>query len=159
MLVRDSFRRTLFVSVVACVWIAGCQDYKWQWSFQSPDDMERLEETARQQHKLVFYYYKWYLDSDANRMHGDVLADNQVGALFSDTVNVLIDKAAGPDYERYLSKYGVTSPPACILVGPDGRYKVLNGYVPKDRFIELVTSAKADLMNGQPRTAPRKVLP
>jgi thiol:disulfide interchange protein len=159
MWVRDNFRRTLFVSVVACVWIAGCQDYKWQWSFQSPDDMQKLEEQARQQQKLVFIFYKWYLDSDANRMHGDVLADNQVGSLFSDSVNLLIDKAAGPNYERYLTKYGVTAPPACILIAPDGRYKVLTGYVPKERFIEMVKSARGELLDNEQRPAPSKVVP
>lgn len=159
MLVRNGLRRSLFVSVVAYVWIAGCQDYEWQWSFQSPDDMQKMEEQASQENRLVFIFYKWYLDSDANRMHGDVLADNEVGTLFKDSVNLLVDKAAGPDYERYLSKYGVTTPPACILVAPDGRYKVLAGYQPKERFIELVQSAKAELMEGQRRSAPSKVTP
>ena len=121
MLVRDSFKRTMFVSMVACVWMVGCQDYKWQWSFQSPEDLQKAEDGARQKNKMVFIFYKWYLDSDANRMHGDVLADNQIGSLFRDTENILIDRAAGPDYERYLTKYGVTTAPACILVAPDGR--------------------------------------
>lgn len=159
MLVRDSYKRMLFVSTVACVWMVGCQDYKWQWSFQSPGDMQKLEEQAQQQNKLVFIFYKWYMDSDANRMHGDVLADNQVGDLFADSVNLLVDRAAGPDYERYLTKYGVTTPPACILVAPDGRYKVLTGFIPKDRFIEQVKAAKAELMDNQRRAAPSKVQP
>jgi hypothetical protein len=159
MLVRNRLRRSLFVSVVACVWIAGCQDYNWQWSFQSPDDIQKAEELASQEKRLVFIFYKWYLDSDANRMHGDVLADNEVGALFGDSVNLLVDKAAGPDYERHLAKYGVTAPPACILVAPDGRYKVLTGYLPKERFVELVKSAKAELMSAERRSAPSKVAP
>lgn len=147
MLVRNSFRRSLFISAVACVWIVGCQDYKWQWTFQSPDDMQKLEMKARQEQKLVFIFYKWYLDSDANRMHGDVLADNEVGALFADSVNLLIDKAAGPDYERYLTRYGVTAPPACIFVAPNGRYKVLSGYIPKAEFIEHVRAIREELLN------------
>jgi len=159
MLAGDAFRRTVCVSVVACFWIAGCQDYRWQWNFQSPQDMQKLEEQAGEQQKLVFIFYKWYLDSDANRMHGDVLADNQVGALFADTVNLLVDKAAGPAYEQYLSKYGVTDPPAFILIAPDGRYKVLTGYIPKDRFIELVQSAKTELTQDQQRAAPSEVVP
>jgi thiol:disulfide interchange protein len=159
MLVRDSFRRTLFVSVVACVWIAGCQDYKWQWTFQSPEDMQKLEDQARQEQKLVFIFYKWYLDSDANRMHGDVLADNKVGAMFSDSVNLLIDKAAGPDYERYLARFGVTAPPACIFVAPDGRYKVLTGYIAKDEFIERVQAVHTEFMGGQQRSSALKLFP
>lgn len=160
MWVRDSFRRSIFVSVVACVWIAGCRDYNWQWSFQSPADMQKLETEAHDQQKLVFIFYKWYLDSDANRMHGDVLADNEVGALFADSVNLLIDKAAGPDYERYLTRYGVTAPPACVLVAPDGRYKVFTGYIPKDQFIPLVQAARKELMGEpQPRSALLKLLP
>ena len=44
-----------------------------------------------------------------------------------------------------MTRYGITTPPACALVSPDGRYKLFSGYIPKDRFIELVKSAKAEL--------------
>jgi hypothetical protein len=145
------------LAVVSC--LGGCQDYKWQWSFQSPEDINRIAEQARQQNKLVFVFYKFYLDSDANRMHNDVLADNQVGSLFSDTINLLIDKAAGPAYERFLTRYGVTAPPACILIAPDGRYKVFTGYIPKDRFIELIKDAKVELTELPRRPAPARPAP
>ncbi|MBI4578713.1 MAG: hypothetical protein HY718_03370 [Planctomycetes bacterium] len=138
---------------------AGCQDYKWQWSFESPEQLQKTEKQALDEGKMVLLFYKWYLDSDANRMHGEVLADNRVGALFADTLNIVIDKSAGPAYERYLAKYGVSSPPACILVAPDGRYKVFTGYIPAERFVELVKAAKAQLTEAPRRTAPSKVTP
>ncbi len=155
---RTAVRNLIFISLLPPL-LAGCADYKWQWNFQSPEQLRKTEETAAQQHKIVFIFYKWYLDSDANRMHGDVLADNQVGSLFTDTVNILVDKSAGPAYEQYVTKYGVNSAPACILVAPDGRYKVLRGYIPKDRFIEQIQRAKAELSEQPHRSAPTKIAP
>lgn len=129
---------------------AGCQDYRWQWSFNSPQDLTKLEDRAREQGRMVFIFYKFYLDSDSNRMHSDVLADSKVGPLFKDTVNVIVDKASGPDYERHMTKYGVTAPPACVLIAPDGRYKVLTGYIAKDQFIELIRAAQSELSQPAP---------
>jgi hypothetical protein len=143
------------LALLASVAVAGCEDYRWQWSFQSPDDLRLVEQRAREQHKVLFIFYKWYLDSDSNRMHGDVLADNEVGKLFKDTVNIIIDKASGPGYEHHLTRYGVHSPPAFIVVGPDGRYKVFSGYIPKERFIDLIANAKTNLAGSAPR-APAK---
>lgn len=155
---RSCIRNMIFLALVP-PFLAGCQDYKWQWSFDSTAQLERAEQQAQEQHKLVFIFYKWYLDSDANRMHGDVLADPRVSSLFSDTTNILIDKAAGPSYERHLTKYGVKAAPACILISPDGRYKVFKGYIPKDQFIEMVKDAKIQLLELQRRPAPSKVTP
>ena len=144
----------------ACVGLAalasGCQDYNWQWNFQSPDQIRALEQRAAEQRKLVFIFYKYSLN---DRMHADVLADNQVGALFQDTVNVMIDKfSAGPAYDQFMTRYGITTPPACALVSPDGRYKVFTGYISKDRFMELVKSAKAELKEPA-RPATGKAVP
>jgi len=111
----------------------GCQQYNWRY------DMERAEADAKQQNKELFIFYKYYLDNDSNRMLGsEVLSDPEIVALFQDTVNVLIDKAFGPQYEAYVARFGVGSYPASILVAPDGRYEVLKGFVPKQRFIDFV---------------------
>lgn len=133
--------------------LVGCQDYRWKY-FDSVQELRQFEQTARDQGKLLFIFYKWCLDSDANRMHGDVLADNEVGKLFLDTTNIVIDKFSGPEYEDYLKKFGVTDPPACILVAPDGRYKVFTGYIPKERFMELIKAAKQDLTEQSRRPPP-----
>lgn len=152
-------RNLVFVALLPPLLIAGCQDYRWQWDFASPERLQATEREALEQGKLVFIFYKWYLDTDSNRMHGDVLADPEVGKLFQDTVNIALDKSSGPAYEQYLSKYGVTTTPACILVGPDGRYKVFTGFVPKERFVDLVTAAKSDLLEQTRRPTPTKVIP
>jgi len=112
---------------------AGCQQYDWV------HDIDRAEAQAREQQKNMFIFYKYYLDPDSNRMlSSDVLSDPKVVSLFQNTVNMLIDKAYGPQFETYVSKYGVRSYPASILVAPDGQYEVLKGFVPKDRFIDFV---------------------
>ncbi len=154
-----SVRNLVATSMLSLLCLTGCQDYKWQWSFETADQLAKTEKQAQEQHKLVFIFYKSYLDSEANRMHGDVLSDNQVGALFNDSVNILLDKAAGPAYEQYLARYGVTAPPACVLLGPDGRYKVFKGYIAKDRFIDMVKDAKIELLEQTRRAAPSKVSP
>lgn len=135
----------------------GCQDYKWQWNFKSPEQLQDIEQKAFSQNRTVFIFYKSFFDSD--RMHSEVLGDSQVGALFNDTVNIIIDKSAGPAYERYLTKYGITAPPACVLASSDCRYKVFTGFIPKDRFVELVKAAKAELSEPPRRPPPSKVVP
>lgn len=117
--------------------VAGCSNYRWMNDFQAAEDY------ARQQHKHLFIFYKWWLSNDSNRMHGDVLSDPAVGMRLNDTVNLLLEKDSCPDYARYLSKYGVTMAPAFVIVAPDGSYQVRTGFVPKDRFIEFIESAKA----------------
>jgi hypothetical protein len=136
---------------------SGCQDYKWQWNYQSPEQLQAIEQKAFEQHKIVFIFYKSFFDSD--RMHSEVLADSRVGSLFNDTVNIIIDKSAGPAYERYLTKYGITAPPACVLASSDCRYKVFTGFIPKDRFVEMVKAAKAELSEPAHRPPPSKVAP
>ena len=142
---RSHVSRAIFVCLEILPLVAGCQDYRWQWSFQSPEQIQTLEQRSFDQHKLVFIFYKSFFDND--RMHADVLADNKVGALFQDTVNIIIDKSAGPAYERYLAKYGVQSPPAFVLAVSEERYKVLTGCIPKDEFIEMIQAAKAELLD------------
>ncbi len=125
----------LFVPVLLAT-LGGCRDYHWT------SDYQRAEEQAREQKKYLFVFYKWWLSSESNRMHGDVLADKAVGGLFRDTVNVLLERDSSPEFARYMSKYGVAAPPAFVIAAPDGSYQVRTGYIPKDRFIEFVQSAK-----------------
>lgn len=131
---------------------AGCQDYRWRWDYQ------KAEQQARQQNKYLFVFYKSWLSNESNRMHGEVLADPAVGALLADTVNLLLEKDSSPEYGNYLAKYGVTSPPAFVVVAPDGTYHAASGFIPKDRFIEFVKNAKAGRSPSgkRPATAPAK---
>lgn len=106
-------------------------------------DYRAAEQQARSQGKHLFIFYKWWMSNESNRMHGDVLTDAQVSAELRDTVNVLLEKDSSPDFAAYMSKYGVTAPPAFVIAAPDGTYQVRTGYIPKDRFIEFVRAAKA----------------
>ena len=112
----------------------GCQDYHWRW------DYEVAEREAREQGKFLFIFYKGPWDNASNRMHGDVLADNEVGSLFQDTINLFLQEVS-EEHGTYVKKYGVTRPPACVLVGPDGVPKVRTGYVPKQNFIKFAQQA------------------
>jgi hypothetical protein len=122
-----------FVAVSA---ITGCQHYHWSTDYQSAEDY------ARQQQKYLFIFYKWWLSDDSNRMHGDVISDPAVAAHLKGMVSVLLEKDSSPEYGRYMSKFGVTSAPAFVIVAPDGSYQVRTGFIPKDRFIEFIESAR-----------------
>lgn len=149
----EASRRTLNAALGGLVAIGlltatGCQDYKWQWDYQ------KAEQEAREQGKYLFVFYKWWLSDASNQMHGNVLPDPAVGALFQDTINLLLEKDSSPEYANYLSRYGVTSPPAFVLVAPDGTYYVASGFLPKERFIDFVKNAKEGRSRGSGRPAP-----
>ena len=120
----------------------GCQEYDWQWTFQSPDDIRVIEEQARAKDQHVFIFYKWLFDGPSSRMEWDVLSAPEIKSQFQDTVNVLIDKESGRPYVEYVGKYGVTSYPAVIIVAPDGTYEKQLGFVPKEQFLEFIAKAK-----------------
>lgn len=122
--------------LLACL-ASGCHDFHWT------SDYVQAEDRARAENRYLFIFYKWWLSDDSNRMHGEVIADPEVGSLFRDTVNVLLEKDSSPDYARYMTKYGVMSPPAFVLVAPDGNYYTRTGFIPKDRFMEFVGSVKS----------------
>src|SRR5690606_36339017 len=64
----------------------GCSDYRWRM------DYVEAESVARAENRHLFVFYKWWMSDDSNRMHGDVLADPEVGRLFQDIVNLLLEK-------------------------------------------------------------------
>lgn len=116
----------------------GCQDLRWS------SDPQQAEEQARQQHRYLFVFYKYWLDSDSGHMFSnDGLSSPRVTRLLQDTVNVLIDQDYGPSYRNYVSKYGVNSYPAVIVVAPDGTYQARTGYLSEDRLIEFLEAAKS----------------
>lgn len=115
----------------------GCMQYNWR------NDFEAAEQQARAEGRHLFVFYKWWPDSDSNRMLGDeVLSAPEVVSLFQDTINVMVDRDFGPQFVAYVGKYGVTTVPSSIIVAPDGTYQVQRGFVPRDRFIEFATRAK-----------------
>lgn len=124
----------------------GCADMKWRW------DYNQAEQQARQQGKHLFIFYKWWLSNESNRMHGEVMADPAVGSQLQDTINLLLEKDSSPEYANYMVKYGVTSPPAFVMVAPDGTYYVQSGFVPKDRFIDFIKNAKSGKAPGGKRS-------
>jgi hypothetical protein len=86
----------------------------------------------------------------------EVLRSPAVVRQFRNTVNVLIDRAYGPEYVRYMAtRYGVTSVPASVIVAPDGQYEARTGFIPKDRFLEFVAQARTLTGNrASPGAAP-----
>ena len=150
----ETFRKTRTavaggLAAVVLLSVCGCQDYKWRLG-----DYLKAEQEAAEKTHYLFVFYKWWLSDASNQMHGNVLPDAAVGALFQDTVNVLLEKDSSPEYANYMARYGVTSPPAFVLVAPDGTYYVASGFLPKERFIEFVQSAKSGRSAGSRRPAP-----
>lgn len=142
--------RILLPSVLALSLMVavGCQDYRWRWDYQTAEDQ------AREQGKDLFIFYKWWMSDDSNRMHGEVVASPEVGALLQDTVNLLLEKDSSTEYAQYMGKYGVSSTPAFVIVKPDGSYRVEIGYIPKDRFVEFIKKARAGSSASPPRSSP-----
>jgi len=129
----------------------GCQSYNWRSELAA---YKAAEQQAREEGKFLFIFYKWWLDSSSNRMLGnEVLTDPEVVALFQDTINLVVEKDFGPEYEKYMAKYGISDTPACVIVAPDGKFKVRTGFTPKDRFIEFAKRAKAALSTQPQRAA------
>lgn len=118
---------------------SGCGGgYRWR------SDFQKAEEDARTQGKILFIFYKGWLDPASNRMLGnEVLSDPLVAAEFQGTINVLIDREYGPAFTGYVRRFNVSTYPACILVAPDGKYKPLTGFVPREQLIEWVRNFKA----------------
>lgn len=141
-------------SMALLTFVTGCQQYNWRF------DYAKAEEDARQAGKPLFIFYKWWLDNDSNRMlSNEVLSDPQVVSEFQDTINVLIERAAGSAYAEYMRKFEVEVFPAAVIVAPDGQYRVQLGWVPKDRFLEFVRQAKSAVAARAPadkNAAPKK---
>jgi len=145
---RSFITRFRWLCVPVMLAAAGCQDYRWRW------DYEQAEQDARQQGKHLFIFYKHWLNDESNRMHNEVLADDAVGALFQDTINLLLEKDSAPEYAQYLTRYGITTPPAFVVVAPDGTYRVQTGFISKDRFVEFIKQSKATRPASAPRASP-----
>lgn len=129
--------------------LTGCQSYQWR------QDYIQAEAQARQEGKHLFIFYKWWLDSNSNRMLSQTLSDPKVKARFDDTINVLLDRDFA-EFEHYVRKYGVTTFPASIIIAPDSTYQVRMGFVPEDRFIsfaEWAKSPRADRLHRRPPAA------
>jgi len=118
--------------------LTGCQDYRWVL-----DDFRTAEKLANDRHKDMFIFYKWWLSSESNRMHGEILPNPKVAPLFHDTVNLMLERDSTSGAAQYLSKYGITSAPAFVVVRPDGTFKTRTGYIPKERFIDFIKRAKS----------------
>ncbi len=126
--------------------LAGCPQYNWI------GDVQQAEQKARAENRIMFVYYKYYLDSTSNRMLGNELSDPEVVKLFQDTVNLLLDRHFGPHKDYVATRFKVEEYPSSILVGPDGSYKVITGEVAKDRLIDWVQRSKL-AVGGAPGAA------
>jgi len=145
---RSLITRCRWLCIPILLATVGCQDYRWRWDYQ------QAEQNAREQQKYLFIFYKHWLNDESNHMHNEVLADPAVGALLQDTINLLLEKDSSPEYAKYLTRYGVTAPPAFVVVAPDGTYRVQTGYIAKDRFIDFIKQAKTTRPAESPRASP-----
>ncbi len=139
-----------------CVSIAaltGCAQYEWKTEYAQ---YQAAEQEARQGGRHMFVFYKYWLDSDSNRMlSNEVLSDPEVTGLFQNTINLLVEKDFGPQYAEYMNRYNVTTPPAAVIVRPDGSYRVRQGFVPKEEFIRWAREAMSSPATAPARTAPK----
>ena len=106
------------------------------------DDFRAAEQIAGDQTKDLFIFYKWWLSQESNRMHSEVLTDQQVFQQLKNTVNLIMERDSTAGADQYMSKYGITSAPAFVVARPDGTFKTCTGFVPKERFVEFLKNAK-----------------
>ena len=78
--------------------------------------------------------------SEETRAAEKTLADPQVRALFSNTVNCRLDWDTLADRNQ-AAAYGVDAPPACVIVRPDGTYHRRTGALNRRALEELVAAA------------------
>ncbi len=126
--------------LMALLSATGCQrGYRWDIS----GDLPKAEQKARDQGKVLFIFYQYWLDPASSRMKGrELLSDPLVEAEFQDTVNLLIDREYGSGRVGQLRKYKVSTYPAFVLVAPNGKYKYLTGIVPREQFLQWVRDFK-----------------
>lgn len=132
----SGWRVRLLLLAAALPVVTGCHSTDWR------QDYAQAEAEARQQGKHLFIFYKWWLDSNSNRMLSDTLADSKVKAQLKDTINVLLDRDFA-EFEDYVRKYGVRTFPASIIVAPDSTYQVRMGFVPRDQFLAFIKWARS----------------
>jgi thioredoxin-related protein len=117
-------------------------DYAWC------EDHLDAEQKARREKRYLFIFYKHWLDETSNRMHSEVLTHPKVVEFFKDTINVILDKDQGSDVSKYMTKYEVNSTPAFVIVSPNGRYQVRQGFIPIDKFVSFIS----ETMNQSDKT-------
>jgi len=138
-----------FIVLLMMPLASGCQQYGWITDYS---DFGPAEVRARAESRYLFVFYKYWLDDASNRMlSSDVLSDPKVVAMFQDTVNLLVEKEYGSQYEEYMRKYGAVSPPTAVIVAPDGTFSVKKGFIPKDQFIDF---AQRSMTRAPTPTAP-----
>jgi len=138
--------------VVASAFVhIGCVDYKWQ------DNIERAEQQAKAENKYMFVFYKWWLDSDCNRVLSDVVNQPDTVKLFQNTINCQVVYEYPPN-RQYMAKHGIERVPGFMIKAPDGSYQKRVGYIPKEAFIQwasaALTSDKSQNLKPPPAVAP-----
>lgn len=143
-------------AVVGMLLATGCAEYKWEESF------ERAEQRAKAENKYLFVFYRWWLDSDSNRMMADVIQQPDVVRLFQNTVNACIVYEYPPN-RQYMAKHGVDKAPGFLIKAPDGSFQKRTGYIPKDAFLQwaaaALTSQQGERLKPPPVVAPPPQVP
>lgn len=124
----------VLLSIVAALICAGCADITWD------QDVDRAEQRAKAEKKVLFVYYWRMLDNDSNRTYADVLRQPEVARLFQNTVNaqVCYDVKA---HRLYMGRHGVEQAPAFLIKRPDGSFDRHVGYMTRDAFLGWAEAA------------------
>jgi len=130
----------------------GCTSYNWE------QDIDRAEQRAKAEKKVLFIYYWRMLDNDSNRTFGDVLNKPDVARLFQNTVNVQVcyDVKA---HRQYMARHGVEHAPAFMIERPDGSFEKHAGYMSKEAFLawaEAAMKGNGERLAKPPPITPRK---
>ncbi len=125
--------RCALAMVMLSMVCVGCGP-KWE------SDINVALRQARRRQSGVVVFYKDPLDAQSALMH-ESLEEPEVRKLIQERVRCVMVPFYPPD-QRFVARYGVTQPPALIVIHPDETYHALTGAVDARSVVSFLNRAK-----------------
>ncbi|HRX83399.1 MAG TPA: hypothetical protein P5572_00105 [Phycisphaerae bacterium] len=129
-----SFAATLFVLGLGLT-ASGCASARWTYNY--PD----AERAAAAQERDLLIFYRDHLDLSSADLD-DMLESPALAPALKNYVLCSLVAAYAPN-RRYVAQFGVTTPPALIVVHPDGTYHAKTDSFTPEAITAFLASAKA----------------
>ncbi len=137
---HSTFVRKSTIRIAACLVVllilcsSGCAP-TWVYSYVE------AERQAKPAEKPILIVYRDHLDVKSGKVQ-DMVESPSLASATSKYVRCSLISAFDPN-RRYLAQYGVTSPPALVIVHPDGTFHCLRNEFSTSIIKEFLTTSKA----------------